>query len=272
MLRTLRRRYPIAEVLVAGVPVEGEGAPQALADGLSVAQAAAPDVILLVRGGGSYEDLMPFNSEELARAVAASAIPVVTGIGHEPDNSIADMVADVRASTPTAAAEAVSPDVNELAVMLSRDQRRLARGLAHAAERFEARLDVVASSRVLAEPGSLFAAQGQAVDIARMRLERAIPTGIAAAGSRTEDLRSRLASVGSRMLDGYRGHRDLLAARLEDLSPLKILGRGYALAVGDLSGAVIRSTHDVSLGDAVTLRVADGQIGCTVSDIRKEAQ
>jgi len=114
VLRTLRRRYPLAEVLVAGVAVEGDGAPSEIVEGLRVAAAAQPDVVLLVRGGGSYEDLMPFNAESVARAVVASPVPVVTGIGHEPDTSIADMVADLRASTPTAAAESVAPSVEEL--------------------------------------------------------------------------------------------------------------------------------------------------------------
>ena len=94
VMRTLRRRYPLAELLVAGVAVEGEGAPAAIVEGLRVAGECRPDVVLLVRGGGSYEDLMPFNAEEVARAVVACPVPVVTGIGHEPDTSIADMVAD----------------------------------------------------------------------------------------------------------------------------------------------------------------------------------
>lgn len=107
VLRTLRRRYPLARILFAGVPVEGPGAADGLVDGLAKVVFAGAEVVLLVRGGGSFEDLMPFNDRRLARTIAACPVPVVTGIGHEPDTSIADMVADVRASTPTAAAEAV---------------------------------------------------------------------------------------------------------------------------------------------------------------------
>ena len=109
VLRTLRRRYPLARILFAGVPVEGPGAADGLVDGLAKVVFAGAEVVLLVRGGGSFEDLMPFNDRRLARTIAACPVPVVTGIGHEPDTSIADMVADVRASTPTAAAEAVAP-------------------------------------------------------------------------------------------------------------------------------------------------------------------
>ena len=130
-LRTLRRRFPLAEVLVCGVAVEGASAPQELCHGLQVAQDSGADVILLVRGGGSYEDLMPVNVEGLARAVAASRVPVVSGIGHEPDNSIVDMVSDRRCSTPTAAAEAVAPSVVELAETIDAQGVRLTGALSH---------------------------------------------------------------------------------------------------------------------------------------------
>ena len=109
VMRTLRRRNPLVELLVCGVAVEGADAPAHIIEGLRVAAQARPDAILLVRGGGSYEDLMPFNDEQLARAVAACPVPVVTGIGHEPDTTICDMVGDLRCSTPTAAAESRCP-------------------------------------------------------------------------------------------------------------------------------------------------------------------
>ena len=118
--RTLRRRNPLVELVCVGAKVQGEGAPAELIEGLHRAASItpAPDCILLVRGGGSFEDLMTFNDEELARAVAACPVPVVTGIGHEPDTSICDMVSDRRASTPTAAAESVAPAMTELADVL----------------------------------------------------------------------------------------------------------------------------------------------------------
>lgn len=125
--RTLRRRNPLVEIVCVGAKVQGEGAPAELIEGLGRAAAItpAPDCILLVRGGGSFEDLMTFNDEGLARAVAASPIPVVTGIGHEPDTSICDMVSDRRASTPTAAAESVAPAMTELADVLETRSQRL---------------------------------------------------------------------------------------------------------------------------------------------------
>lgn len=129
--RTLRRRNPMVEVMCVGAKVQGEGAPAELVEGLRRAAAItpAPDCILLVRGGGSFEDLMTFNDEGLARAVAACPVPVVTGIGHEPDNSICDMVSDRRCSTPTAAAESVAPEFSELVSALDGREQRLQRVL-----------------------------------------------------------------------------------------------------------------------------------------------
>lgn len=130
--RTLRRRNPLVELVCVGAKVQGEGAPAELIDGLRRAASItpAPDCILLVRGGGSFEDLMTFNDEELARAVAACPVPVVTGIGHEPDTSICDMVSDRRASTPTAAAESVAPAMTELADVLEARHQRLGAAMA----------------------------------------------------------------------------------------------------------------------------------------------
>ena len=130
--RTLRRRNPLVEVVCVGAKVQGEGAPAELIEGLRRAASItpAPDCILLVRGGGSFEDLMTFNDEELARAVAACPVPVVTGIGHEPDTSICDMVSDRRASTPTAAAESVAPAMTELADVLEARHQRLGAAMA----------------------------------------------------------------------------------------------------------------------------------------------
>ena len=132
--RTLRRRNPLVELVCVGAKVQGEGASAELIEGLRRAAAIqpAPDCILLVRGGGSFEDLMTFNDEGLARAVAASPIPVVTGIGHEPDTSICDMVSDRRCSTPTAAAESVAPAMSELADVLHTREQRLAAALTSA--------------------------------------------------------------------------------------------------------------------------------------------
>lgn len=155
VLRTLRRRWPLARVLVAGVPVEGARAPQELVRGIDCVSRAGAEAVLLVRGGGSYEDLMPFNDEGLARAIAACPVPVVTGIGHEPDTTIADLVADVRASTPTGAAEAVSPSSAELLGNLVARARAIHDGLIRRLDRSRVAVDRVATRPVFKDSSYL---------------------------------------------------------------------------------------------------------------------
>lgn len=270
VLRTLRRRYPLAELLVAGVQVEGEGAEAALVEGLRAAIEAAPDVILLVRGGGSYEDLMPFNAESLARAVAASPVPVVTGIGHEPDTSIADMVADVRASTPTAAAEAAAPSVDELSALLARERRSLGRALQHGVSRAASRVSLVASRPAFRDPHALLGPAAQALDVASMRLRRALPERLERDSQRVEYARERLVRSGPRLLEGPGARMALAAARLQDLSPLAILARGYSASFLADGRTVFREAAQVASGDRVIVRVSDARIGCTVNDIEME--
>lgn len=178
VLRTLRRRYPLARILFAGVPVEGPGAADGLVDGLAKVVFAGAEVVLLVRGGGSFEDLMPFNDRRLARTIAACPVPVVTGIGHEPDTSIADMVADVRASTPTAAAEAVAPAQGEIAARL----QGLGAAMGHAESRrldaLSIKMERVASLPLFREPTRLFDGEALALDDLSDRLGRALPEAL----------------------------------------------------------------------------------------------
>ena len=265
VIRTLRRRYPIAELLVAGVAVEGEGAPAAIVEGLQAASRCDADVILLVRGGGSYEDLMPFSAEEVARAVAASPVPVVTGIGHEPDTSIADMVSDLRASTPTAAAEAVAPALSELRSALVRERRALARALQTRVQSAAHRVALLAERPVLCDPHAVLGPVEQALDLAEMRLRRAIPERLARDATRVERARERLALVGPRLVERPRTVIEGRAARLNDLSPMAILGRGYAIVFAADGHTVVGSIAGVSAGDEVKVRVSDGQIAANVA-------
>lgn len=272
VMRTLKRRYPLAELVVAGVQVEGDGAVAAIIDGLNAAWEARPDVVLLVRGGGSYEDLMPFNDEMLARTIAASPVPVVTGIGHEPDTTIADMVADVRASTPTAAAEAAAPSRDELIALVDRERRALGRALVHRTERDGARLHALAERPVLRDPFILLGAYAQAVDLAAMRLSRALPDRVQRTRERLVQLRERLVAGGPRILDGAEARVRLAAARIHDLSPLQILGRGYSASFLADGRTVIRSVAQVAVGDRIVVRVADGRLGCTVGSVEVEGR
>ncbi len=265
VIRTLLRRYPLAELLVAGVAVEGDGAPAAIAEGLRVASASGADVVLLVRGGGSYEDLMPFNAEEVARAVVACHVPVVSGIGHEPDTSIADMVSDLRASTPTAAAEAVAPSLEELASVLTREQRALARALSSCVHSAAQRVTRLASRPVLRDPHAVLGPVAQRLDYVGARLGRAIPERIARDVQRVQYLRERVVRVGSTLTARSGDDIRHAAERLEDLSPLKILARGYSATFEGDSKKVIKSVHQVRLGDRIRIEVSDGRIDATVS-------
>lgn len=270
VLRTLRRRYPLAEVMLAGVTVEGDAAASAIVEGLQAAQAARPDVILLVRGGGSYEDLMPFNTEAVARAVAMSTVPVVTGIGHEPDTSIADMVSDLRASTPTAAAEAAAPSCDEIETLLGRERRLLGRALQHRLQDAAHRVARIADRPAFRDASAVCGPLGQALDLIGMRLRRALPTALERDAVRLDRSRERLVSAGHRVTERGGTAVALMAARLDDLSPLAILRRGYAAAFAEDGRSVVRSVTQVKTGDRLVVRVSDGRIGCTVDTIESE--
>ena len=290
VLRTLRRRYPLARVLLAGVPVEGAAAPRHLCEGIRCVVEAGADVVLVVRGGGSFEDLMPFNDEGLARTIASCSVPVITGIGHEPDTSIADMVADVRASTPTAAAEAVADDAAMLRQRLDALHRRAGGSLLSCVERERARVQRIADRSLFADPMGVFAQEAQALDDLATRLPLAIPRALekdalrvahcadrlASAMPQTthrfersaDELQRRLAYQGDSMLSRFGSLMEMNAARLNDLSPLTVLSRGYAIA-RDERGSIVKSVHAAKPGEALTVAVHDGEIDCRIEGARR---
>ena len=293
-------------------PWRAPGAADGLVDGLAKVVFAGAEVVLLVRGGGSFEDLMPFNDRRLARTIAACPVPVVTGIGHEPDTSIADMVADVRASTPTAAAEAVAPAQGEIAARI----QGLGAAMGHAESRrldaLSIKMERVASLPLFREPTRLFDGEALALDDLSDRLGRALPEALredrhrlgligealgrmlpgllsaprgavgAAAGrlgylgehfgersrQQLDGARGRLMRAGAAMTDPYRASVAVSAARLHDLSPLAIIGRGYAMAKGE-DGRVVSSVDGVAAGERLVVTLSDGELDCTVNDVRR---
>ena len=263
VLRTLRRRFPSAKVLLAGVPVEGTQAASYLASGIECVAQAGAEVVLLVRGGGSFEDLMPFNDESLARCIAACPVPLVTGIGHEPDNSIADMVADFRASTPTAAAEAITPDAFELSASLASCASQLNKTLLSRLDRSQSVLDNYASRPVLHNPNQLLATPAQSLDIALERLSRAIPTNLMRDKAALSKSAVQLQSFGRTFIEFYKARISTAASRLDDLSPLSILARGYSL-VKDEDDALVKEVSQAKAGDKLVISVSDGTIHTTV--------
>lgn len=263
VLRTLRRRYPVAEVLLAGVPVEGSQAPAYIADGLRCVVSAGAEVVLIVRGGGSLEDLMPFNDEALARAIAACPVPVVTGIGHEVDTSIADMVSDFRASTPTAAAEAISPSPESLHTYFESRRSSLDSAARLSVERLRMRVQRIADRPVLCDPLLLFASDAQAIDSASERLSRALPARIEREIALMGNYRDRVLRIGPAMTERFGYEIGAKASRLEDLSPLNTLARGYSI-VRDSEGGIARSVDEIDVGSVVDVSLSDGTLACKV--------
>lgn len=285
VLRTLRRRFPAAKILLAGVPVEGKQASLNMIEALHTVVAAGAEEVLVVRGGGSFEDLMPFNDEALARAIAQCPVPVITGIGHEPDTSIADMVADYRASTPTAAAEAVSPHQRDVALLLDEDARRMKSVMMARLNRSDEYLNQIAARPVFRDPLSLFATDFQMLDVLQMSLDRSLgrylPVQIQnlnqlshalnqaelALLHRYRDslvsLQTVLEKVGTKSLEPRVSEVALMAARLHDLSPLKTLARGWSIAHNE-DGVVVQSITQVKPGDRLSVRVKDGLIDTNV--------
>lgn len=289
VLRTLRRRYPLSDVVFAGVGVEGAQAPAGIMEGLKCVQQAGVDVVLLVRGGGSYEDLMPFNDEALARFVSGMDVPVVTGIGHEPDTSVVDLVADLRASTPTAAAEAVAPAAADVAASLRESSRRMHQVVSGRLASTGRLLDRYALMPLFREPTRLFADEARMLDEMTGRLGSAIPSNLAAMGDRLSRARvalrlgaasvvpsrasvlaasrARLSGVGRMLVAPQRRAIAAKGATLEALSPLGVLGRGYSIARND-SGSVVDSVDKTGVGEMLSVQVSNGLIETTVQGIR----
>ena len=290
VLRTLRRRFPLSRIVLAGVAVEGAQAPAGIVEGLRRVVEAGVEMVLVVRGGGSFEDLMPFNDERLARTIARCPVPVVTGIGHEPDTSIADMVADVRASTPTAAAEAASPSRESLERHFAARARSLSVCAERALERAAADVRRCATRPLFRDAQLLFSVEAQTLDLAAERLARALPANLerdaAAVARQRERLarvlpsavergcaqvgrgRERLAACGGALVPRFAQEAAVAAARLHDLSPLAVLGRGFAVARTP-AGAVVKSVEAVRQGDALDVSLSDGVLSCRVEATRR---
>lgn len=243
MVNTIRRRYPLVQVTLAPAAVQGADAPAEIVAGIqALNRAVAPQVILVARGGGSAEDLWAFNDEGVARAIAASAAPVISGVGHETDFTIADFVADLRAATPTAAAERATPDQSELRQDLAEFQARLERAGA-------ARLDRL----------------GRGVQLAHSRLARYSPLHrVENARQRIDDLDRRAGQAVLHRLHLQRERLTGLEHRLAALDPLAVLRRGYAV-VSDEHGNLVRSVQAAKPGKQIHVRVQDGSFPATVT-------
>ena len=244
----LRRRFPLSEMVFCPVLVQGEEAPAQIIEAIRrFNESNAADVLIVGRGGGSMEDLWAFNNEGVARAVAASRIPVISAVGHETDFTICDLAADLRAPTPSAAAELAVPDQAKVKAQiesLAGELRRIERTMV---ERQRLRLQQLLQSRIMRNPREL-------VENRRMRLDTAY------------------SELSYQYLQGLTKHQkrfSQLMAKLDALNPMQVLGRGYSI-VQNRQGGVVKSINETEIGQNLNIRLSDGRLGCIVQSIEGE--
>lgn len=243
MLRILKARFPVSDVVVCPVLVQGPDAPQDIADMISYINLhSLADLIITGRGGGSIEDLWGFNDERVARAIYASEIPVISAVGHEPDVTISDFVADVRAATPSNAAEIAVPDIISIKRGMKDTELRIYSALSTKLSFYKEMLKNVSQKKVMMSPENYFQER-------RMNLVF---------------LSEKLSNNAERIVSRSREKFAKYVSSLDAMSPLKVLSRGYAIATNE-NGKIIKKVADVSSGEKLGIRLEDGSIDCTVN-------
>lgn len=247
MLRILGKRYPLAQVFLLPVRVQGEEAPPEIAGAIRYANKwKLADVIITGRGGGSIEDLWAFNDERVARAIFNSDIPVISAVGHEPDVTISDFVADVRAATPSNAAELVSPDFAELKARLRQLEGRMATCADTRLKRARQKLTDISGRRVLQSPINYVLDRRMVLD----------------------HVHKQLCAASRQLLDRKKQRFVRLTTGLDAMSPLKVLSRGYTLVKTD--HGVLKSIRDARVGETIAVQLADGNLRASVTEILEE--
>ena len=270
MLRVIGRRFGELHIVIAPCKVQGDGAARDIAQALRDLNGLGDvDVIIVGRGGGSLEDLWAFNEEVVARAIAASKVPVVSAVGHEVDFTIADFVADLRAPTPSAAAELVVREKHAVVDTLAQLRARLERSAARPLRDLERRVDELTAGLRRAMRGEVRRASHRVV-LATRALRASDPVArVINDRHRLEGLESRLIASVTRRCDRARLRLRTAAGRLDSLSPLAVLGRGYSLTRAP-SGEFVRSTRQVNVGDEVRVLLHEGSLDARVTATRKQ--
>jgi exodeoxyribonuclease VII large subunit len=293
---TLQRRFPQVAIVIYPVLVQGKGAAPSIVKAIGALNAMGEaDVLIVGRGGGSLEELWAFNEEEVARAISASRIPVISAVGHETDFTIADFAADLRAATPTAAAELAVPHAGELAAQLLQLQQRLRQALQQRAQRGRERHSVLQRSLALAGPRRTLIQHTQRLDMLRERLQRSADArlsrsrerkavlhhslqrfhprdSVAAARQRTDSMRRELMGAMQARLQEKRSRYVAEIRHLDALSPLKVMSRGYSLVYDEAEEHLIKSLTEVQLGDLVVIKMNDGQLNCQVWGMKEDGR
>ena len=248
MLRILAKRYPLAKIKLLPVRVQGAEAPAEIAGAIRYANHyQVADLIITGRGGGSMEDLWAFNDERVARAIYESEIPVISAVGHEPDVTIADYVADTRASTPSNAAEIAVPDRNDVRARLTALERSMTKTEESRLSALRERLTALEQKRVLRDPMAFIADKRLLLDYTQKNL----------------------ASLAEKQVGERRQRFAALCASLHAMSPLAVLARGYAVA-RTATGTVLRSADEVTVGETIDVTLGRGSLACTVNETRGE--
>jgi exodeoxyribonuclease VII large subunit len=292
VLTVLRRRFSSMAVLIFPVPVQGADAPAEISRMIALADARTDcDLLMVTRGGGSLEDLMAFNDEGVVRAIAACRTPIVCAIGHETDVTLAELAADRRAPTPSAAAELISPDGRELGARFATHARSLRRLVERRMNTERLRCTAVARRLRQAHPGRRLTSRQQRLDELEMRMTRRLRQRIRqleghvahlarrlsaqSPGRRTRlldqrigDLRARLVRASAARLASARNRADALTRELHAVSPLATLGRGYAIVRRESDGGLVTRASAVSPGEAVETQLAEGSLLCRVEAVQ----
>ena len=272
MIRILGRRWPLARVTLYPAQVQGQGAAESIARALMLANAVGEaDVILCGRGGGSMEDLWAFNEEPVARAIYDSEIPVISAVGHEPDVTIADFVADLRAPTPSGAAELAVPDRAELSLSVRALDTRLRTAVHKQLQIRRQRLTALQERLELRTPAKYIAEKRLLLDQMADRLCTALPARLGREAQCLTMQRQRLLAAGQEGLHRRRLRFTQTVATLDAISPLRVLARGYAVATRGKRGAVVSDAGTLRAGDTLHIRFAKGAANCRVTDTEEEA-
>ena len=267
ILSTIRRRYPLCETLLFPSLVQGELAAPDIVRQIERAQEYDLDVLIVGRGGGSIEDLWAFNEEIVARAIYASNIPIISAVGHEPDFTIADFVADLRAPTPTGAAEMAVPNMVDLINLIKQMEIRLNRNVTNKIEFLSKSLKALSTSYVLSNPFASFEIREQKLDTLINRLNSNITYRLDSVTTRFNNLKaSRILNKPEEMFIRFNNTLELNINKLELLNPLSVLSKGYSVASVD--DKIIKSVKEVKKNDKLNIKLLDGIVETTVEGVK----
>ncbi|CAH1850530.1 exodeoxyribonuclease VII large subunit [Convivina praedatoris] len=268
--KTVARRFPKAQVVLFPAIVQGDQAAPSMIKQLNRIDGLDFDVLIIGRGGGSIEDLWAFNDEALVRRISELSLPVISSVGHETDNTLTDLVADCRAATPTAAAELATPiNQQQLKQHINDLQNRLLAATSQTIRQRQIFLDQLVNRPIMRQPDRLYTVYQQRVDGLYERMVRVWAHRLQVNRNQLSNLRQRQEQLGRHLLQPQQEKLAMLATKLNLVSPLTILGRGYAIVQKD-NATIVHSIKDLKVADEVDLRLADGQVRAEITGVEND--